>query len=83
MTSAPQIRLRTVFLLFFCVAVGLTTSTRANGALRATAEITIMIGLLQEADRDCDFYRAANSIDRAFRRRKADRHAKEKQEDRS
>src|SRR3954453_14144097 len=49
MTSAPQIRLRTIFLLFFCAAVGLTTSTSPSIALRTTAEITIVIGLLQQA----------------------------------
>jgi hypothetical protein len=49
MTSAPQIRLRTIFLLFFCAAVGLTTSKSPNGALRATAEITIVISLFQQA----------------------------------
>jgi hypothetical protein len=49
MTSAPQIRLRTIFLLFFCATVGLTTSTKPNGALRTTVEITIVIGLWQQA----------------------------------
>jgi hypothetical protein len=49
MTSAPQIRLRTIFLLFFCVAVGLTASKSPLGAIGATIEIAIAIGLLQQA----------------------------------
>jgi hypothetical protein len=49
MTSAPQIRLRTIFVLFFCAAVGLTASKGPLDAIRRTVEITIAIGLLQQA----------------------------------
>jgi hypothetical protein len=49
MISAPQIRLRTIFLLFFCAAVGLTTSSNPIGAIGPTIETAIVIGLLQQA----------------------------------
>src|SRR5215207_301445 len=53
MNSAPQIRLRTIFLLFTCAAVGLTTSSKPLGAIRATIEVAIAIGLLQQAWQLC------------------------------
>jgi len=48
MTIIPRIRLRTIFLLFFCAAVGLATYPDVFGALLPTAATAIVIGLLQQ-----------------------------------
>src|SRR5262245_52602458 len=48
MKWAPQIRLRTIFLLFLCAAVGLATSADPLGALDPTIASAMVIGLLQQ-----------------------------------
>lgn len=49
MKYVPQIRLRTVFLLFFCAAVGLATYRDSLGALEPAIATAMAIGLLQQS----------------------------------
>jgi len=51
MINAPRIRLRSLFLLVFCCAVGLTTSADPLGALEPALETAIVIGLAQQTRR--------------------------------
>lgn len=48
MNWAPQIRLRTIFLLFFCAAVGLATYPDLLGALSPAIATAMGIGLVQQ-----------------------------------
>lgn len=48
MTIFPRIRLRTIFLLFFCVSIGLAATRSATGAIEPTIVAVIIIGLIQQ-----------------------------------
>src|SRR5689334_11346748 len=48
MIPIPKFRLGTIFLLFFCYAIGLSTTRDAVGAVEPTVAVAILIGLSQE-----------------------------------
>jgi hypothetical protein len=48
MPSIPKIRLRTIFLLFVCAAVGLATNFSLTAGLNAAVATAMVIGLLQQ-----------------------------------
>jgi hypothetical protein len=48
MIPIPKFRLGTIFLLFFCYAIGLTINRSALGAIEPTVAAMILIGLCQE-----------------------------------
>src|SRR4051794_9639000 len=48
MIPIPKFRLGTIFLLFFCYAVGLAITREALGAIEPTIAVAILIGLGQE-----------------------------------
>lgn len=48
MTQVPRLSLRTIFLLFFCAAVGLATYAHPLGALEPAAGAMVAIGLIQQ-----------------------------------
>jgi len=51
MKPAPRIRLRTLFLLFFCAAIGLSTYPNLLGALEPAVQTAIIVGLMQQIRR--------------------------------
>ena len=44
----PRIRLRTIFVLFFCVAVGLAINPNPIAALQPTIVTGMIVGLIQQ-----------------------------------
>src|SRR5690348_16324884 len=64
MKHSWQFRLQTIFLLVFCTAVGFTVSAGWIGALEATFQVAVVIGLLQQAWQLIDWRPPATSLER-------------------
>jgi hypothetical protein len=65
----PQIRLRTLFLLFVCAAVGLATYREPLGAFEPAIATAMVIGLLQQSRQLWHWEGAMGENDLAFARR--------------
>jgi hypothetical protein len=60
MNSAPRLSLRTLFLLFFCAAVGLTIHPSPAAALEPAIATAIVIGLIQQVRQLFSWYPSAD-----------------------